>query len=423
MKKIICLTLIILTLVIVPGSIIVSASFGSGVEAIANEVTFVKSGLLGKKLAFSDTDIKQGLCIGNFDSITITKLPSSNEGTLMLLGRRVGENQEIKRKNIPSLLFIPASAEVSEARFKFTVAPYESSGEFEFILKFTDKINYEPKTDGESTESAYVKTQRDICIYGKMHATDPEGDALEFTVLSYPEGMLTLLNKATGEYKYTPIDGFVGEDSFSYVARDLWGNYSKVATVQISVSERMSEVIYTDMTDRSEYSAAVALTAMGIMDGKLIGDNTYFNPDTSVSRAEFVTMAMKAVGMRPDSTLTSSFFDDNDEIPEALVGYIATAQRVGIINGKFTGTELIFSPNTPITKYEAAKVMAKLLNLNHTGEITVFNEILSSVPLSAREEVYCMYEIGVFSDTSESANLSESINRAECAKYLYKISK
>jgi hypothetical protein len=103
MKKIICLTLIILTLVIVPGSIIVSASFGSGVEAIANEVTFVKSGLLGKKLAFSDTDIKQGLCIGNFDSITITKLPSSNEGTLMLLGRRVGENQEIKRKNITKL--------------------------------------------------------------------------------------------------------------------------------------------------------------------------------------------------------------------------------------------------------------------------------------------------------------------------------
>ena len=45
MKKIICLTLIILTLVIVPGSIIVSASFGSGVEAIANEVTFVKSGI------------------------------------------------------------------------------------------------------------------------------------------------------------------------------------------------------------------------------------------------------------------------------------------------------------------------------------------------------------------------------------------
>ena len=64
-------------------------SFGSGMAVLASQVGMVKTGLLGQKLGFSDADFKSALCITDFDTITVTKIPSSTEGALLLSGRRV----------------------------------------------------------------------------------------------------------------------------------------------------------------------------------------------------------------------------------------------------------------------------------------------------------------------------------------------
>ena len=53
--------------------------------------------------------------------------------------------------------------------------------------------------------------------------------------------------------------------------RDSYGNYSELCKVSIDVTERMSEAVYADMKNHKEYNNAILLTAMGIMDGKLIG--------------------------------------------------------------------------------------------------------------------------------------------------------
>ena len=82
------------------------ASFGTGIEVIANDVTVIKTGLLGQKLSFSDVDFKTAFCVDDFDKITVTELPSSTEGTLLLAGRRVREGQSIKRKNLAALVFV-----------------------------------------------------------------------------------------------------------------------------------------------------------------------------------------------------------------------------------------------------------------------------------------------------------------------------
>ena len=256
-----------------------------------------------------------------------------------------------------------------------------------------------------------------------MKATDKEGDALEYIIVSYPKyGNIELLNKESGEYLYTPPYSFVGSDSFSYVCRDEWGNFSVVCTVNININERMSEVVFADMEGRPEYNASVAMTAMGIMNGRVLGDNTYFSPDDSVSKAEFVAMAMKAVGMKADTRLTTTFFDDNAEIPAALVGYIATAQRLGHIHGAFANGKLLFRPNDAITKYEAGVIMASLLDAKGSGEVPVFNDA-TSIPTWARDAVYAMYSLGVFESEGDSINATDTVTRAECAEYLYRIAK
>lgn len=422
MKKILSLliTASIITSVICLTAISASAYFGYGARVVASNVNMIKTGLIGQKICFTDGDFKSALALSDFDTITITEIPSSTEGTLLLSGRRVGKGRVIKRKNLGALVFIPASDSVSECRFKFTVDGYAGGAEIECILKFIDKVNYAPEALGDSMGAASITTQEAISFFGNLDAHDPEGDAIEYIIVSYPKkGVLTLTESDSGRYQYTPTNGYTGKDKFTYVARDEYGNYSEPMTVSIKVSERMCDTVYRDMEEREEYNAAVAMTAMGIMSGRQIGDDLYFEPDETVSRAEFVAMAMKCAGLRADSTLTSTYFDDDSDISPSLKSYIATAQRIGLINGDFKDGKLLFSPDEEITRYEAAKILATLIGSDGEGEESVF-ALDNDIPVWARAGVYAMCSLGVF-DAEDSASLSDSITRADVAKYLYKM--
>ena len=184
----------------------------------------------------------------------------------------------------------------------------------------------------------------------------------------------------------------------------------------------MSEVVYVDMEDSKSYNAAVAMTAMGIMSGKRIGDGVYFAPDDSVSRAEFVAMAMKSLGIRADSTQQKTYFDDDSDIPIPLIGYIATAAKMGVVNGSFDTDGIYFRPNDPITKCEAAIVMSNLMDIK--ADSSVFSEIesITEVPVWARSSVGAMFESGVF-DYGENTNMSATVTREDAAEYLYRIAK
>ena len=421
MKKTIALIIIALTLFTSFIFVSSASDFGVGIETVAEDVKVIKTGLLGRKITFNDADIKQGLSLTDFDKITITKLPDSTVGTLLLAGRRVGEGTAIKRKNLPSLVFIPASKDVTEASFSFTVDDKLGGAEIEFIIKFIDKVNYEPIIDEEYKSALSEYTQRNIKVFGRMLATDPEGDELEYIVITYPKhGVLTNVDKKSGEYLYTPTAEYVGEDSFVYVVRDEYGNFSKTAKVEIEVSARMSEVEYTDMLDRPEYNAAVSLSAMGIMGGRVLGDDVFFDPDTLVTKAEFVAMAMKSMGIRPSSKYTATYFDDNEDIPLSLVGYIATAQKMGVVLGEFKDGRLIFSPNEVITKYDAAVVMANLAGATAEGDIPTISNV-TDIPVWARSSVYAMCAIGVFDAEEISSEITSSLTRADTADYLYKM--
>lgn len=419
MRKIFCLALVVLAFCsILCSGISVSADFGTGAAVVASDVKMIKTGLFGKKICFTDGDFKSALCISDFKSITITEIPASTEGTLLISGKRVGVGRVIKRKNLGALVFIPASDAVSECSFSFTLDGYAGGAEIECLLRFVDKVNYAPEVSADTVGASSIKTQEAISVFGNLEASDPEGDEIEFIIVSYPKHGTLALTEG-GRYCYTPKDSFTGKDKFTYVVRDEYGNYSKPDSVSIRINERMCDTVYRDMEEREEYGAAVAMTAMGIMGGKMLGDDTYFEPDLAVSRAEFVTIAMKCAGIRADSTLTATYFDDDSDISPSLKGYIATAQRIGLVNGDFKDGKLIFSPNENITRYEAAKILSTLIEADTEGEESVFATD-SEIPVWARAGVFAMCSLGVFDENDEST-LTESITRADAASYLYKI--
>ena len=419
MKKILIL-LLACSLAIIP-CISASASISTGVSLLTKETKMIKSGLVGQKMTFSDVDFKTAMNVSDFKSVTITSLPLSSAGSLMYGGRRVSEGQTIKRKNISALSFIPADANPTECKFSFTSEGLMGGAEMDFVLKFIEKVNYAPEHDFDEDESASLWSQESVSVFGNLAASDPEGDTLEFMVVSYPKsGTLVLTDKESGAYCYTPVEGFTGKDKFVYVVRDCYGNFTVPAAVEIEVEKRLSSVTYKDMEEHPSANAALVMEAKGIMSGTRIGDDMYFSPELGVTRAEFVAMAMKAHGLRADSTLTSTYFDDNESIPASLRGYVATAARLGIVRGSFDGEGLLFRPNDNVTRSEAALIMSKITGKSGGAEIPTLadGEVL---PLWARPAVQGMYGCGIFLESDGAYTHTASVTRAEAADYLLRM--
>lgn len=419
-KRIILAVLIVAIAISCVFTNVAYASFGSGVAVMADAKEVIKSALAGSKVVLSDIDFKQGLCITDFESVKIETVPKSTEGTLMFAGRRVGEGTVIKRKNIGALVFIPAAKDVTECRFTFTIDGVADGKAIDFVIKFLEKVNYAPKVDGV-IETASLTTQRDISLHGKMNGTDSEGDTLEYVIIKYPEvGSIKLLDKNSGDFLYTPPSSFVGETEFTYVVRDEYGNFSKPAVVPIKVSERMCETTYNDMKNDVGEVAAITLTAIGAVDGRLIGDGVYFCPEETVTKAEFLVMAMKCMGVNPDKSLTSVYFDDADKVSTPMMPYVATAAKMGIISGEFDGEKLNFYPNDAITKYEAAIIMSNLADIEPSGTVEVFADS-ESYPVWAEAAIIEMCSAGIFDTTDNLIEGNSLMTKRASVMALYKL--
>lgn len=419
MKKTLSLLLACMLAILPP--VVASASLSTGVSLLSKETKMIKTGLCGQKMTFSDIDFKTAMNVSDFKSVTITSLPLSSAGSLMYGGRRVSEGQTIKRKNISALSFIPADKNPTECKFSFTSEGLMGGAEMDCVLKFIEKVNYAPEHDFDEDESVSLWSQEAVSVFGRLVASDPEGDALEFMVVSYPKsGTLSLTDKESGSYCYTPAEGFTGKDKFVYVVRDCYGNFTTPAAVEIEVEKRLTAVTYKDMAEHPSANAALVMEAKGIMSGTRVGDDMYFSPDTAVTRAEFVAMAMKAHGLRADSTLTSTYFDDNAEIPLSLRGYVATAARLGIVRGSFDGEGLCFRPNDTVTRSEAALIMSKITGKSGGAALPTMADG-TALPLWARPAVQGMYQCGIFLESDGAYDHTAEVTRAEAADYLLRM--
>ena len=230
-----------------------------------------------------------------------------------------------------------------------------------------DKINYAPEANSPSDSPIW--TQSGVGVYTKLTATDPDADALEVMILEYPKNGVLEKMDGDGTFRYTSYDGYTGKDSFRYCFRDEYGNYSTLCRVDLKVVDRLTSITFSDMEGSAEYNAALVMAAQGIMTGSTQGDHTLFLPEGSVTRAEFVSMAMKRAGLRPDSTLNATFFDDNEQIPTYLMSYVATAARLGIVNGSFDDEQgLVFRPTDPITFLECSIILNNIYDLAGESE-------------------------------------------------------
>ena len=131
---------------------------------------------------------------------------------------------------------------------------------------------------------------------------------------------------------------------------------------------------FDDVPANAWYTKAVnTLASLDIISG--VGDNK-FEPERSITRAEFTAMAMKfAVGGEEGENIFSDV-DEDDWFYEAVVNSI----QYGWIHGYGDGT---FRPNNPITRAEVTAIVNNMLGRaadedfvdEHADELTPFSDI------------------------------------------------
>ena len=86
-------------------------------------------------------------------------------------------------------------------------------------------------------------------------------------------------------------------------------------------------------------------------------ENGNYNPDSDMTRAEFATTVVRALGLAP-GTSESSY--DDVSTSDWYCGYLETASAYGVIYGYGNGS---FGPNDTITREQAMVVLARAMKI------------------------------------------------------------
>lgn len=252
-------------------------------------------------------------------------------------------------------------------------------------------------------ENLELSTYRGVSVGGQLSATDPDGGALRFTVTTEPvKGKLDLDDD--GHFVYTPADGKRGKDYFGYQAIDADGNRSQEATVVIRIEKQKSKLTYSDLDDRGCACAAVRLAEEEVFCGEYLAGEYVFDPDTPVTREEFLAMCMKVSGSKKLSGVRSTGFADDAEIAVWAKPYVGAALKNGVISGYVGEGGAVFSPTRSISVLEAAVILNRSMVL--TDAVSAWYAFDGSVPAWAEQSAANVASCGLlpygcsFSDTA-----------------------
>ncbi len=235
----------------------------------------------------------------------------------------------------------------------------------------TQDSSPEPDNTAPVAENQQLETYRGVSIGGELSAYDADGDDVTFELTTEPlKGTVEL--SPDGYFIYTPDEGRRGRDYFGFRAVDANGSASQEGTVIIRLVKQKTKLTYADMDgDAAEY-AAVSLTEKGVFTGEYVGGDCVFSPDRSVTRGEFLSMCMTAAGTELLRGVSSTGFQDDDEIGDWLKPYVATALMNGYIRGTATETGAVFRPNDVITLREACVMLNAVLGVTDVVSVSAY---------------------------------------------------
>ncbi len=177
---------------------------------------------------------------------------------------------------------------------------------------------------------------------------------------------------------------------------------------------------FSDLAEHEARQAVEALAARGILNGK---DGGCFDPDATMTRAEFCAAVVRSLGLTPRE---SGGFSD---VPAGrwYAPYVGTAHGYGIVKGVDGGK---FAPGGTITRQEAAVMVARAarlcgLDTARNGEQTrnilaQFADYRTAASWAAPSLAFC-YDAGLMDQSDLEIAPNRAILRGEIAEMLYQM--
>lgn len=260
-------------------------------------------------------------------------------------------------------------------------------------------------------ENMAIRVFRGVAYEGAFRAVDNEGDEITFAIAQEAKkGTVTLTEDGLGPH------GKLGSDSFTYTASDAYGNTSLPATVSVTIEKANSGVCYADMAGNRAHTAAVDLAEHDVFTGARLGGSYFFEPERTLSRGEFIAMALAAMDVSAEEVQMTGFCDDAS-IPSWAKGYAVSALNAGVVSGISTAEGAAFRAGDLITLNEAAVVLNRLLRVTDVD--------LSDYDAQDAENAWCAQAVANLQSVSiiESGRFSademrSGVTRAQAAEML-----
>jgi hypothetical protein len=175
---------------------------------------------------------------------------------------------------------------------------------------------------------------------------------------------------------------------------------------------------FSDVQGHWAQEAVTDLASRIIVDGKSANG---FEPDQSVTRAEFIAMVMRSLGLAPQST-TIPYADVTAS--DWFGPIVAEASNYGLISGY---EDLTFRPNLPISRAEATAILNKAWTIAGMQAVSQLEteaalakvKDVSDIPAWAKEAFGSAVKLGLMQGYEDgSVKPSRSITRAETAALL-----
>lgn len=338
--------------------------------------------------------------------IIITAVPSEQRGILRCGTRTIRSGDVLPAGMLDSLRFEAADTDTdTEAVIRYL--PIQSSS---LMTESTVQLHMLAKKANQPPIAidSELETYKNIAHTGQLNASDPEGKALQYTLVSEPKRGSVKIEE-DGSFTYTPAKNKVGRDSFRFIVTDAEGLTSDPATVSIRIKKPGEKESFADMENREGEYYAVWAREQGLLSGESVIGQLCFHPDTTVSRGEFVAMVMKLFDLQPAESSVHTDFADETTTQAWMQPYLTAAVSSGIISGIRSDEGLVFRADASITQAEAALILQNLLQFP-TG--------VSRFPTAevwAQQAVSALYDAGIETLTGSD----ECLTRLECVKLLY----
>lgn len=245
------------------------------------------------------------------------------------------------------------------------------------------------------------------------HTLDSEGDLMATeqalyalaAIERFDEGRPHLFDMSDTEEDFTTTN-----------ESGLFGKHPDISKATVKNVEKS----FFDISYHKDREIIEALAAREIIDGKT---QTTFEPDATITRAEFAAIVVRSLGL---TEIFNQTFDDVNE-SDWFYGYTATAHQYGIING-VSDTE--FCPHKTITRQEAVVMVtraASLCGMDTTMNDSAVRNVLAafmdyiSVDDWAKASLAFCYGNGILSDDEMEILPHTVATRAEISVMVYNL--